>query len=274
MVAEITNSVFYWFKTFWYSLQILLFTILHCNEEEFAKLIDRLCENENKEYELYNMNIVVNILGNKYFLHILFRMVINNERWMQNITKRSYTHDNHFVKLVILDTPKSIKLRFHIWGNNSYGDCNIHDHRWNFASKVICGNMIQEEYEETDFQFQSDNLQSQSKQLFQANKYEYIRKSNDKYGIKECGQCILKCTQRINYKNLQSYSLKFNILHKIIEANGYTLVMTGSPESQRLNCRLINVNKIPNIENDIDHTKLTTSEIKNLLRKAILDSRC
>jgi len=73
---------------------------------------------------------------------------------------------------------------------------------------------------------------------------------------------------------LQSYSLKFNILHKIIEANGYTLVMTGSPESQRLNCRLINVNKIPNIENDIDHTKLTTSEIKNLLRKAILDSRC
>lgn len=68
---------------------------------------------------------------------------------MAAMAERSYRHDNGFDKFVLSSAPASgLKLVLHVWRSvkNDYVD-NIHDHRWDFASIVLCGSLRFDLYE-------------------------------------------------------------------------------------------------------------------------------
>jgi hypothetical protein len=59
--------------------------------------------------------------------------------------RQSYVHQNSFVKIVLVESlAPMFKLRLHVWRNGSVGpkDSDIHNHRWDFASRVLAGRFV------------------------------------------------------------------------------------------------------------------------------------
>jgi len=54
--------------------------------------------------------------------------------------ERSYRHANGFLKLTIAEA-RGVRLRMHIWPTAQTWNGNIHNHRWNFASRILTGTM-------------------------------------------------------------------------------------------------------------------------------------
>lgn len=65
------------------------------------------------------------------------------------LADRSYRHHNGFDKIVLASPASSpLKLVLHVWPRGGAADANdIHDHRWDFASVVLCGALRVELYE-------------------------------------------------------------------------------------------------------------------------------
>lgn len=67
---------------------------------------------------------------------------------LAEIAARSYTHENGFVKIILLDgAGLSPSLRLHIWPTGTE-DCegNIHNHCWDFWSYMVSGELKFEEF--------------------------------------------------------------------------------------------------------------------------------
>lgn len=65
------------------------------------------------------------------------------------LARNSYRHRNGFDKIVLSSPVGSeLKLVLHFWPSRGLGQAdNIHDHRWDFASVVLCGALCLELYE-------------------------------------------------------------------------------------------------------------------------------
>jgi hypothetical protein len=81
---------------------------------------------------------------------IMFPAIADDPSWLARVAARSHRHDNGFDKIVLsapLRSPQ--KLVLHVWWvTNKCGDTdNIHNHRWDFASVVLCGQVRTEFYD-------------------------------------------------------------------------------------------------------------------------------
>src|SRR5580658_188365 len=66
------------------------------------------------------------------------------------VASRSYRHRNGFDKIVLAAPSTSLlKLVLHVWSEGGLTNSdNIHDHRWDFSSVIICGALQLEFYEQ------------------------------------------------------------------------------------------------------------------------------
>jgi hypothetical protein len=76
----------------------------------------------------------------------LLRLLADRQA-IAELAARSYLHGNGFYKIV-LAANDSFKLRLHVWFPGSDAEENIHDHRWWFASRILCGQLASAVYEE------------------------------------------------------------------------------------------------------------------------------
>lgn len=61
---------------------------------------------------------------------------------MSTVGQRSYRHPNGFTKIVIADSAApEFKIRAHLWdvGSKVGDESDIHNHRWNYASRILSG---------------------------------------------------------------------------------------------------------------------------------------
>ncbi len=83
-------------------------------------------------------------------LPAFLRIGIQNDDWLGWCADNSYLHVNGFDKLVIAVLPNHAKLRVHLWAKDfGFSAEDIHNHRWNFASLLIKGQLAFRFYEET-----------------------------------------------------------------------------------------------------------------------------
>ncbi|MBL0231016.1 MAG: hypothetical protein IPP76_09535 [Moraxellaceae bacterium] len=75
----------------------------------------------------------------------IINQVLSNPELLAQIAARSYHHGNGFLK-VVLAAQDGWKLRLHVWFDNTPCEENIHDHRWGFASTVLCGQLLSETF--------------------------------------------------------------------------------------------------------------------------------
>jgi hypothetical protein len=82
----------------------------------------------------------------------LLDMVRTDPSLTDEVAARSYWHSNGFAKLLVhLDPATDVRLRLHVWSaDRAAGYENVHDHRWPFASMVLCGALEVEEFSDVD----------------------------------------------------------------------------------------------------------------------------
>lgn len=71
------------------------------------------------------------------------RLLLADSEALSRVASQSYQHDNDFMKVVLAKTAFSASVRLHVWKRSSYKG-NIHNHRWQFASRVLCGSVREE----------------------------------------------------------------------------------------------------------------------------------
>jgi hypothetical protein len=136
----------------------------------------------------------------------------------------SYSHPNGFDKVVLIHSRQpEFKLRLHVWwpqpgaaGSTSLP--RIHNHRWDFCSRIILGQLSTVHYEvETGYEPHS--------------RYLY-RPSEDRvsYLLKYIGECAVRPTYRALLSKGDGYSLSHRTLHRVAsnkEDLTATLVLQG-----------------------------------------------
>ena len=155
--------------------------------------------------------------GLNSFLH----SILDDPRQLERVASRSYRHGNGFYK-VVLGSDKSLKLRLHIWLPGELGEENIHDHRWAFASTILCGQLESEIFAEA--------LTNEAKAY---REYIYFAKNGDcPAHVQPNGEVRLVCTKRIIRHSGEAYHMAPGTLHRIVTTGGdmtATLMYQAAP---------------------------------------------
>jgi hypothetical protein len=140
---------------------------------------------------------------------------------IETIAKRSYSHPNGYDKIVlvsrdIMELP--YELRMHVWWadqHRSLGD--IHNHDWEFSSRVLCGRLDCQEYEAGDY----------GEPML---RYIYLRSEKARFILQAQGSGRLKLGRFYSVWPGQSYSMQRTTLHRAAGAEGCTtatLILQG-----------------------------------------------
>lgn len=81
----------------------------------------------------------------------ILESIIEDSIYLKEIASKSYLHNNGFDKFSLIDN-SNFKLRLHIWWpENKFNTAeDIHNHPWDFSSKVITGSLSFKNYEYDD----------------------------------------------------------------------------------------------------------------------------
>ena len=111
--------------------------------------------------DFLNLDIVKN---DSKFKELIKQLVENDDDILKNIS--GYYHPIGFIKIVLYKGKKGEQLRFHFWGKGGIkaiqqdfnnGREPIHNHRWNFSSKVVMGRLDMKEYQDASPQIRFDS---------------------------------------------------------------------------------------------------------------------
>ena len=144
------------------------------------------------------------------------------EAQLQSIARRSYRHGNGFLKIVLLEN--GYKLRLHIWLPGTPCEENVHDHRWSFASTVLCGSLRSEL-----FAYLGEDPAGEFREF----RYEQRQ-------AKPVGRARLLRLSTEVYRAGDAYCLPREVLHRIAH-HGENLVATlmcSAPQGEA-GCRLL-----------------------------------
>lgn len=98
----------------------------------------------------------VDRVGSPEFFCDLIDEIVSTEETLATVASRSYRHVNHFDKIVLFDDghPDHARLTLHLWrppySEQEIDDELIHDHRFSFWSKVLCGDIRSEVFERAE----------------------------------------------------------------------------------------------------------------------------
>ena len=216
---------------------------------------------KEKEVNLIYNDIIKSLIIDKKLLQYLEYILKSQPIKIKEILSKSYIHYNGFYKITLLDSidPK-FKLRLHFWAKQPtrlYSE-NIHDHKWNYSSCVLKGNLTMEEYK----------LSKNGKTKFS---YEYLPINNS--GTHKLNYLGKKEYKKLDERNLTESSIYFYEyfkLHRIIP-NIYedcaTLLFHG-PYVNSDNVLIGSENEIISNENMVSK-KITQNELLMVLNSVI-----
>lgn len=83
---------------------------------------------------------VLHELGQPDATRTLLCSLLADEDALEQVARRSFLHRNGFIKLRLNSSPEFV-LRLHVWTGDAtiQPEENVHDHRWSFASHMVCG---------------------------------------------------------------------------------------------------------------------------------------
>lgn len=205
-------------------------------------------------------------LAQKPHLKSLFEDLRTDKGWREEIAQRSYTHDNGFdkLKLVVSEDPE-YKLRLHIWWpENTPQDpdsVNFHDHRWDFHSILISGEMWFMNYDIT------------TGEGFPVHEYEYAPVGDEEeYQMQYLGETNLKRRFGGTLHSGVDYSISKDIIHKTyIPSNCLTATLLVQGPGTDDIARVFSKERLG--DDSIDASRMTVSEVDDSLdrlEKAIL----
>lgn len=145
-----------------------------------------------------------------------------SSRTLTEIIGSGQLHDNGFAKIIIATSPVSgMKAVLHVWPNDTgtAGD-NIHNHRWDFASVVLRGELQVEIYARTDGEsYPAFSYKSPS--------------GGDTYSLEPNGPISAARVALIQLPRTSTYSWDHQVLHRafgIGTPGTVTFIIQGRPQ--------------------------------------------
>lgn len=157
-------------------------------------------------------------------LPTLLVSILASGPWLDEVAGRSYAHDNGFIKIVLEDDPEEDRsLRLHIWPAEAEPETNIHNHRWDFSSLVISGELEFEEF-----------VVDEAGQI-EADGYGYLPTPGLEYELQPTGPAHLRSASVGSRRSGEVYEMIAETLHRTWGKHGtrtVTLLQQGTRRRQ------------------------------------------
>lgn len=142
------------------------------------------------------------------------QQILDDNELLASIAEKSTIHSNNFSKIV-LASENGWKLRLHIWEDVDYvQEHEPHNHRWDFYSYILCGNIINEIVEEVNDNGTFLKCAAHETKIGQTRVY-------DKIGIKS-----LKVVSEDEIEKDECYRMKSDVIHIAkIQKNTFTATL-------------------------------------------------
>lgn len=188
-------------------------------------------------------------------IYAIINEVLSNPILLEQVAARSYHHGNGFLK-VVLATQHGWKLRLHVWFPNTPCEENIHDHRWSFASTVLCGHLLSETFVDD---CQGDITGTEF--LYHAKQQQMASHKQEKSDF-----CLRSSGQQFRGAG-ESYFLPTSVLHRICDYPNKSLVATMmcSAPTQQGHTRLLVSDDRQAIDPNVEQSPLSSHELACLL---------
>lgn len=177
--------------------------------------------------------------------------VLTHPVLLAEVANRSYHHGNGFLK-VVLAAHDGWKLRLHIWFPGAPCEENIHDHRWSFASTILCGELLSETF-----------VDDASGPVVGQEYLYHARHGNEDSRKVAASQFRLRSQGRLMRRTGDAYFLPESVLHRICDYPGKQLVATmmcSAPTSQTSN-RLLVADDHAGIDPNVGQIPLSPQEL-------------
>lgn len=187
----------------------------------------------------------------------LLNEVLHNPELLNQIATCSYHRGNGFLK-VVLAAQQSWKLRLHAWFPNTPCEENIHNHRWSFASTVLCGSLFSETFVDDP----AGKIAGKEYLYFANTRHAASHKiDNGRFRLRSQGRQIRHTGD--------SYFLPASVLHRICDhpRKGLVATMVCSAPTQLSANRLLVSNDRGGINPSVVQTALQASELATLLQR-------
>src|SRR5215213_3610947 len=83
----------------------------------------------------------------------LLKSLLGDERRLESVAARSYSHSNNFDKIVLSDAKSpAYKVRLHIWWPDDKPAKveHVHNHAWDFATAIVTGGYMTQIFQRCD----------------------------------------------------------------------------------------------------------------------------
>lgn len=162
----------------------------------------------NSKFDKNNLNIT---------LYSIINTILNDDNICNYNKNKSFFHSLGFIKLVLLNLENNSQIRLHLWLKGDFLQ-TPHTHPWNFKSRILNGQLIDEIYDESNINSKKFN-KYQCKSSFIKNGHKFEKLEN----------IYLKTISTNTYKKNDIYSHDFNNIHltSYTESNTITLCITS-----------------------------------------------
>ncbi len=144
----------------------------------------------------------------------LLHAVLSSRVTLEDLASESYAHPNGFTKVPVFEQGLGERLAIHLWHPSRDPSLRIasqvHDHRWSFVSQVLLGELVHEEYVESDI--------GEDVVLFS---YRSPR-GRDAFSLTERGARRLEAVAEARFSRGSRYRLEHDICHRATAVAGST----------------------------------------------------
>jgi len=175
--------------------------------EQFRSRLNAIgyCGGEN----YLRVDEVLQQLSERSQLRVLLEGVLADPVWLEHVARSSYCHKNGFDKLALISS-QGYKLRLHVWWPDpdrpapGGDDVHMHNHRWDFASVVVCGGL-------------EVNVFERSVEGVTVSEYSYSSPGDgDTYAMRYLGAANIKCALTAFMVAGSRYGLSHQVIHRAI----------------------------------------------------------
>ena len=218
---------------------------------ERATAFDAMCERieraarGNERGQASALTDVLHEVGQPDAMAAVLRALMAQPERLAETARRSFLHRNGFVKLR-LHTWGGYALRLHVWTGHSeiQPEENVHDHRWSFASHMVCGHFRVKTYamdEAGDHEFCC---------------YRYLRHPvEDTFRFEDAGRRRFVMTGEEIMAAGSTYFMDASVFHRLLfpaNVTTATLVVT-LPRSREWCYSCAELPREPEVDHEMEH---------------------
>jgi hypothetical protein len=179
-----------------------------------------------------------------------------DERWLEAAGALAYDHANGFLKVPLAEAGGA-RVRLHYWPGGVRGEENVHDHRWDLASRILAGTLENEVFATCQ----------RAKGGLVARGYRYVKAAPGLGAeVVDVGARALRRVRRQALGPGEVYALPHTTLHRIADSGSgptITLMVQSAP------VRAHNLMFCPDVESpDVCPVPLGSARLSGRLREA------